>query len=294
VSEKSQVPIAACVSETEQVALVSTGDLIAGALSEASGVSWECNPAFMPDLDALAASGEATIIVTSFLPELAALDIPWPQHEQRLRTSFASLCQGGRQVYICTILRHVGENDPAGEARLIRLRRLNLLAAEISREFGASVIDLDRALAHVGARRLGTDYRLVGKAAVEMAAHFIAITLIDSAMDPFCSFEIQEAAKTILNGRRSVLGEADSIKPEVTIRKNVMIMGQGRQKQIVAPIAFSVQENYAGWLVGHVLRGALGPKEVLQRFIQALRRRGVRGVAAMLGVGLVRQIQRKK
>jgi hypothetical protein len=113
-------------------------------------------------------------------------------------------------------------------------------------------------------------------------------------MDPFCSFEIQEAAKTILNGHRPVLEETDSTQPEVTIRKNVMIMGQGRQKQIVAPVAFSVQENYAEWLVGQVLRGSLGPKEVLQRFFQALRRRGVRGVAAMLGFGLVRQIQRKK
>jgi len=294
VSEKTQVPLAACISELEQLALASAGDLMARALSEASGATWECKPRFVPDLAALAVCGEATILVTSLLPELAALDLPWPQHEQRLRTSYAALGEGGRQVYICTILRHMREDDPDAEARLIRLRRLNLLAAEISREFGACVIDLDRALAHVGARRLGTDYRLTGKAAGEVAAHFIAVTLIDSAMDPFCSFEIQEAAKTILNGRRTVLEESDHARPEVTMRRNVMTMGRGRQKQVVSPVAFSVQENYAGWLVGHVLRGALGPKEVVRRFVQALRRRGVREVAALLGVGLVRQIQRKK
>jgi hypothetical protein len=294
VNEKSQVPIAACVSETEQPALVSAAGLIAGALSEASGASWDCKPVFLPDLAALQSSGDATIIVTSFLPELAALDIPWPQHEQRLRTTYAALCQGGRQVSICTILRHVAGDDPAAGKRLVRLRHLNLLAAEISREFGASVIDLDRALAHVGARRLRTDYRLTGEAAVERAGHFIAVTLVDTALDAFCSFEVQDAAKTILNARRPVLEQSDNTQAEVTIRKNIMTMGQGRKKQSVSPVAFTVQENYAGWLVGHVLRGALGPREVLQRMFQAIRRRGVGEVAAMLSVGLFRQIQRKK
>jgi hypothetical protein len=45
-------------------------------------------------------------------------------------------------------------------AVLERIRRLNLMAAELSQATGANVIDIDGVLAFIGALPLGTDYLL--------------------------------------------------------------------------------------------------------------------------------------
>ena len=141
---------------------------------------------------------------------------------------------------------------------------------------------------------MGTDYQLAGKDVAEIVGNFIALTLIDTAMDGFCSFEIQDSAKEILNSTRPVIAKLDRSKPEVTLRKNIMSMGQGRKKQVVSPVAITNQGNYAGWLMRQVFRGAIDPMEVLQRLFNAVRRRGLRDVATMVGVGFVRQVQSKK
>jgi hypothetical protein len=294
VSAPFLVPITACVTGLEQSVVQGAAKHLAAALSQASSAAWQCEPVFVPDLDALAVTSADRILIVSLQTELATLDLPWPEHEKRLRTTFAALCQNRGPIFICTILRHVDGNDPQASARLVRIRRLNLLAAEISRESGALVLDLDRTLSHIGAQRLDTDYRLAGKEVPEIAGHFIALTLIDTAMDALCSFEVQDAAKDILNGSHPIIAKLDQSKPEVTLRKNIMSMGQGRKKQSVSPVAFSTQGNYVGWLVRQILRGAISPMEALRRLSNAVRRRGVREAAILLGVGLVRQLQSKK
>jgi len=295
-SEKSLISIAAFVSEDERAAVQLAADHIARALSQAANVDWKCDCVFCPDMKMLRQGKDAAIIVTSLLPEVAKLDELWPQAEQRLRTAYAALCEPGTPVFICTILRHIDHDvEPeAADALRLRIRRLNLLAAEISRETGANVIDLDRVLADIGARRLQTDYRLAGSAAAEMAGHFIALTLINNAFDEIVSFEVQDAAAAIFAAYRPAIAEPDSAKPEVTLRKGLMSLGQGRRKQIVSPVSFTVEENYAEWIIRQVLRGAIGPAEAFQRLVQAVRRRGVRGSTILFATGLSRQINRKK
>ena len=65
----------------------------------------------------------------------------------------------------------------------IRIRRLNLLVTEISRETGLFVIDLDRELADIGANNLKTDYLLAGSLATAVAANCIAKTVISYGLD---------------------------------------------------------------------------------------------------------------
>jgi len=295
-TEKSHIPIAALVSEEERAAVQLAAAHLARALSQAAAVPWTCDCVFRPDIEALRPGGDAAIIVTSFLPELEKIEEPWPQAEQRLRAAYTALGERGIPVFICTILRHVGhdEKQEAAAALLLRIRRLNFLAAEISREMGTYVIDLDRVLADIGARRLQTDYRLAGNAAAEMAGHFIALTLVSNGFDALVSFEIQDAARVILASSRPTIAEPNNAKPVVTLRKDLMTLGQGRRKQTVSPVAYTVQENYSGWLVRQVLRGMIGPSEAFRRLIQAVRRRGVRESAALLASGLSKQINRKK
>jgi hypothetical protein len=289
---KTAISIAAFVSSNERAAVEWAAEHLARALGQVSGDSWTCNCAFRPTLDALL-QGDAAIVITSFLPELERIDQPWSEVEQRLRTTYAVLGQRGAPVFICTILRHIdGKEDVA--ALLIRIRRLNLLAAEISHLHGAYVIDLDRVIANIGARRLRTDYRLDGSDAAVAAGHFIALTLVENAVDAFVPFEVQDAVKANLELCRPAIAVPDSGKLEVTLRKNVVSLGRGRRKQIVAPVSHLVEENHAGWLTREVLRGAIGPREALKRLLLALRRRGVRESTGLLVAGLSSQINRKK
>jgi hypothetical protein len=292
---RPHISIAAFVSEGERAAIHLAAGHIARSLSLAAGVPWTCDCVFSPDKETLRKGTDAVIIVTSFLAELAKIGTPWPQAEQRLRTDCAKLTESGTPVFICTILRHVeaGEGPEAAIALRIHIRRLNLLATQISQETGAYVIDLDRVLADIGARRLQTDYRLGGNAA-EISGHFIALTLVNSACEAFVSDEIQSAAGEIIHSWRPAIAIPNSAKPEVIIRKNYLTMGRGHRKQIVSPAAYTVPEDYVGWLVWQALRGAIEPREVFRRMVEAIRKRGVRKSLRLVTTGLSRQVFRRK
>jgi hypothetical protein len=186
---------------------------------------------------------------------------------------------------VCTILRHVpaSEGHEAADRTRLRLRRLDLLATELSREYGALVIDLDRILADIGARRLETDYRLGGDPVVSFASNAIAISIVSNALDDFVAYEIQNAARTLLERDRPVVGVMTEIK-----MTNLMTLGSGRRKQFASTVTDSVQENHVGWLVQQVLKGQIGPAEALNRLTQAMRNRGARESAALLIKGVTR------
>ena len=160
----------------------------------------------LDSLDALDRSGEPSILVTSLLPELAALDEPWSETERRLRERYSRLGRDtGRVVYLCTVFRHIDPDQaPAVATKLrVRIRRLNRLAVELSRETGVFVIDLDRAFADVGGRSLQTDYRLRGPRALEAAADCIATTLLATGLDAWAPVEVQSAAAARLEGSKA-------------------------------------------------------------------------------------------
>jgi hypothetical protein len=295
-SATSRISIAAFVTEGERGPVQTAARHLARVLSEAGGTPWTCECTFARDLDALKAGEDANIIVSSLLPEVAGFDEEWAETERRLLAGYAAVAEREVPVFLSTIVRHIGadaEPDLASALR-IRIRRLNLLAAEISRATGTYVIDLDRVVANIGARRLGTDYRLAGTAAAAIASHSMALAFLTNGTDALVSYEMQEAARNVLEVNRPEIAGVDTARPAITLKRDLVALGSGRRKQIVSPVAFPVDENYAAWLVRQVLRGSIGPGEALSRLYQAVRRRGIRGSAVLLASGLSRQINRRK
>jgi len=101
---------------------------------------------------------------------------PIDRVDARLRDELGRLTARQTAVYICTIFRAC-EDDAA---RLERIRRLNLLAADLSHDLDIGVIDFDRQFADIGARTLETSYRLEGGGAREIAAYTVVKTLLAS------------------------------------------------------------------------------------------------------------------
>ena len=293
---KTYLSISAFVSENERKAVKVAAERIAQALSQAASAPWTCDWTFQAELESPPKKGEASIMVTSLLPELERIKEPWTQTEKRLRAAYGKIAERGLPVFICTILRRVGNDvdSVTADALMVRIRRLNLLAAEISHETGASVIDLDRVLADIGARRLQTDHRLGGEIAAEMAGHTIAMTLTENALDAFIPYETQDAVREILARNRPVIPADGGSRDDLTIKKGFRSMGLGRRKQVVLPVVYTDRQLYVGRFLQQVVRGKVGPGEMWETLTQAVRHHGLGGTIVLLASSLSKQIPRKK
>jgi hypothetical protein len=282
------VPLLAAVSDNERAVVELAASHLADALSRTSGQSWRCPCRFESGVDALVGATSGSVVVTSLLLHLEDIERPWPEVEAELCRSYAALCEAGDPVLICTILRHVDAAVDVERAARIRrrVRKLNLLATEISRQFGALVIDIDRVLADVGARRLETDYALGGSVAAEFASKTMALCIATNALDAFASVKIQDGARAILEGYRLALGLSTD-----DIMMDLMALGQGRRKQRVATTTDTVQENHVGWLVRQMLKGRIGGREAFGKLAGAVRRRGARESAVLLFSGVSRLLK---
>jgi hypothetical protein len=291
-NELTPITITAVVSQHERALVEAATAYVANALGQVTGAGtmgapWPCSCAFAATLEAQSQGVGHVILLTSMTAELDRLDEPWAEIEGRLRKGYAELCGRGDPVFICTILRHVGRDaDPDITYRLrVRLRRLNLLAAEISREYGAFIIDLDRVLADIGARRLQANYRLQSAVAIEVAARAIATGLIVNALDAVTPVEVQDGARDILARDRRVDALPSDIKPV-----NLMRLGTGRHRPMVSTVTDMVQSNQVGWLIRQVLSRKIGPAQAISKIVQSLQRRGVRESFALLTSALPRPI----
>lgn len=132
----NRLSIAALVSDGERLAVELGAAHIARALGEAAGIPWEVDVLYASRWDDLPRGDEARVFVTSFLPELGTSGETWPVSVARMRAAYGALAETGMPVFICTIFRHVARTDePESDSALrLRIRRFNLLAAEISRE----------------------------------------------------------------------------------------------------------------------------------------------------------------
>lgn len=234
------------------------------------------------DLAQLCAEPAGMIRLVSLLPYVDDIDRPWSEIERELQASFSDLAETGDPVFIVTVFRSLDAfRSPEGQARLIRIRRLNLLATELSREHGAFVIDLDRALADIGGLVLKTDYRLEGELAAEVAGREIALNMAGNGLDDYLPFEAQETA------REAILNQQSSIRPTSSLSpSDIIALGKGRSRQRIMMNTDAQQENHAGWLVSQALKGRIAPKEAAQRLLGAMQRRGPREIASLLVTGV--------
>lgn len=209
--------IDAVVDDAERAALVAASEQLSECLGAAAGSPWPVEVRFRDSLTSIVAHDRPTVVVSSLLPELVRTSEPLAATEARWREQLRSLASMAiPAVLICTIFRRLAEPvvDPAA-ARLAtqlaspasersldsrgptleRIRRLNLLAIELSSDTGAGIVDIDRMFAHLGARPLATDHRLTGRVAAEVAAYTIVSSIVGFGLDDAISPQIQERAQ---------------------------------------------------------------------------------------------------
>lgn len=178
--------IAATVTDNEGRALAVAVEQLRGLLAQASQRDWtiEC------DLSGTANNPE--ICIVSLLPDLESGE-SIDRIRERLRKRLNESIGTGATALICTIFRACDEDPP----KLERIRRLNMLAPELSHDLDAGVIDLDRTLSDIGAQRLQTDYRLDGPRAREVSAYAIVKALLAVGLDDRIPDEIVERARSL-------------------------------------------------------------------------------------------------
>jgi hypothetical protein len=282
----TRIQIAAFITEDERLAL-SAGEGFLGAALEAEAFALAC--ASVAEPAELVQAPAETIRLISLTTQLASLDVPWPVAQAELRTWVSEVAEAGDPVFVTTIFRCIpAAQDPEGRL-LTRVRRLNLLAADLSREFGVFVIDLDRVLTDIGGLALDADYRLQGKLAADVVGQALALCIATNALDIYMPFEAQERTVAYLKAHDQV------VHPEAVLTPaNLMSMGSGRRRQRVSTNTDAVQEDQVRWLIDQVLKRKIGLGEASQKLIMAVRRRGAKESFTLLAAGMVRLIGRRR
>jgi hypothetical protein len=232
------------------------------------------NPRFLKSLDDV--ENVPSLVITSLLHEIDTISQQWPAVEARLRSVYATLSScPGLTVFICTVLRDAGSDDGAAERRR-RIRRLNLLAAEISRDTGVNVIDLDRSLADIGARPLATDYRLGGPYALEAAAKTIALTLLLCGLDDYASYEAQEDARAVIAAYRPPMAAQPELVPISHVNLTRVGAGRRRRQRAAATTFTTSPRERVEELLHGVFAGQLSPVVAIAAMWRAAQRYGIR------------------
>lgn len=202
--------IDAIVAASERPALAAVADQLRDCLSTATGRAWDVAVRFRESFAALDPQELPTWIVASMLPGLAG-DEAMTTIEGRWREQLACVpSQARSSVLLCTIFRHVavprcdGQPD-ARPAIRERLRRLNLMAIQLSHEAGVGVIDIDRAFSQQGARLLQADCSLEGTVAAAAAAHAIVSAILRTARDDVLAPEVQQQALQVHGDLRDLV-----------------------------------------------------------------------------------------
>lgn len=283
-TEPITITLKAMVDRSEQTAVAQAATLLENSLiTVGTPVTVQCQ--FENSLEALKGSGEPSVAIASLLPEVANYEKPWVGVAERLSDAYRKLADvdgvNPTTAFICTVFRRVPSDENDAQSRLIRIRRLNLLAAELSRQTGHYVIDLDRCLADVGALKVQTDYRLDGPFSAKVVAKEIALAVASTGLDAFVPFDAQDAAKLIIS--QTDLGPAISkITAMDALPSNVLALGAGRRKQVVATVVDTDAESHVGWLFRMLLTGRLSPKEAVAKLASSISSRGLRASSGMV------------
>ena len=285
------IEIAAYVAESERPISERAAEEIARVVSAASGEAIACRCRFIESMDELAGLDGRAIAVMSLLRDVDSAE-SWSATEQRLRDVSAALVAREAPAFICTVFRHIGPSDDgaADVERLRRVRRLNLLAMELSRATGAYVVDLDRALCDIGALRLKTTYRLGGRLALEQAAYVLASSLVTDGLEGLVPVDVCGGASAILDSTRPPLDDG-SATTEVTLLPSAVPIGNGRRTRSAKPILVTVQASRVDTALQNVLRGSIGPREIGARLLRAVRQRGLRRTTNLLAAGLAKRLR---
>jgi hypothetical protein len=276
------VVIQGVVGDCEAPGLLLAAQRLSETLGAASGETFHVGCSVVSSTDGVNRSGNPTIVITSMLNEVEDIGGPWPEVEERLRRRHLALAEDDRLiVYLLTVFRHVpAENDIArAKDRRRRIRKLNLLAAELSRETGLFVIDIDRVLADIGARALATDYRLSGPFAADAVSKTIATTLLTTGFDAFAAFEVQEAALAALTSEP--ISRASAVAARPVIASNTLVVRSGRRSQRAETVGR--KQEQVGSYVRQVLTRRIGLRDAAKTVSDVIARHGLWYCIALVG-----------
>jgi hypothetical protein len=192
----AQLRIDAIVAPEERLALSAAAEQLRDCLSHATQGAWSIDLRFCDALDAIDEGRRADVVIASLLPELAR-DAVAPTIQARWQQTLAAVTHAPPpSVVICTIFHHVPDATNSEEMAALRerIRRINLVAVELSHDTGAVVADIDRALSRLGARSLATDFTLRGPLASRVAGHVIVSAVLAAGVDHAIPPEVQERA----------------------------------------------------------------------------------------------------
>ncbi len=199
---KKPVVLDAIVTHAERPALIAASEQLAESLIAATGNGADVRLRFPATLLAAIDLGEPPdLVVMSMLADALSAAESITAVESRWRTqlqSFQSFATTAN-VFVCTTFRHIAKNvsrsDEHGTPSIERIRRLNLLAADLSHDLGIAVVDIDRIFAHIGAQHVQADYRMNGAIAAETAAYAIVSSVLASGLDDLIAPDVQERAR---------------------------------------------------------------------------------------------------
>lgn len=276
------ITIATTATDAESAALRLVLDRFSGCLSELGSNAPEFRVLGRADDDGDAPVEPARIVVSSLLSDALADDLtPWDDLEIRIKQRYRGVSKTGPRHYLCTVFRHV----PPGTSPDLcaRIRKLNLLAAELSRATGLFVIDLDRSLADVGARAYATDFRLTGPYATEAVAREIAATFLGTGFDAALPREARDLLKTMTANWRPAHA------PVVDLSAAFRPAGPDARRLT----QFATKEAQAADFLSQALRGKLQPRAVADAARRVIRRDGLGGFAKLVWQGFRKSIAGK-
>jgi len=275
------IPIKALVHANERSAIATMARTLQDRLTQAASEPAAVTCSFAESFSDLQKPHEPSIIITSLLLETDNYQEDWNEVEGRLRTRYAALAEDAASIiFVTTVFRHISEGDATQRELLrLRIRRLNRLAADLSREYGIMVIDLDRDLADIGGRRLQTDYRLGGEYAEQVTARSMARAVVSAGLDNHVPFELQMLVQESLAKEQMFFSAP--VTTEVA-PSNVLVLKSGRQKQVVKTIVSTSSESHAGWLFYMLLSGKYSFKDAFLKLKGSVARRGLRASIMMI------------
>jgi hypothetical protein len=231
-------------------------------------------------------SPPGAIRLVSLLLELERAPMDWAEHERAIRETVSAMASAAdAPIFLLTIFRHVPlERDrPAAPLRL-RLRRLNLLALELSRELGVNVIDIDRFIADTGGHTAQTDYRLEGERAASLAGFVMAQVLLMDALPDHVAPSIIDQIAQQLEAERPVFKDEDLDWPEL-VKVNWL---EARPRNGFSNVAL-IYEDFDPKFVALQLRSLLQGKVTMRSALKAIQvsagRHGVKATARRLWYG---------
>jgi hypothetical protein len=256
------------VTENEYAIVQEAAVRLRSLLHTADSPAWTSDVRPVPKAEDLGGEPAAAIYILSLAKQLDYPLAPWDEIAAALRLRVKVLSASGPKVVLLTIFRHVAARDNADIERdiLVRIRRLNLLAVELSNEFGVSVADLDRDFANVGGLPLATDYRLGGEAAKGMAAWALIRCVIVNALDGTVDFNLQDK---ILLANQSERPNVDGVA--YASRPNATRFGRRHRSQKVYAVGGGTGRGFQ--LIAGALKGQVRFGEIWNRLKMARRER---------------------